>query len=97
MTYIFDIDNTICKTKGSDYVNAIPINKRIKKVNQLHYLGHIIILKTCRGATSGIDWESLTRKQLQDWGIKYHKLLMWKVFYDKIIDDRAENSDSFFR
>ena len=32
----FDLDNTLCTTKGSDYLNAKPILKNIKFVNELY-------------------------------------------------------------
>ena len=34
---------------------------------------------------------SLTLKQLNKWGLKFHKLLMGKPSYDIIIDDKAIN------
>ena len=34
----------------------------------------------------------ITKEQLDDWGVKYHKLVMGKLHYDLLIDDKAVNS-----
>ena len=34
MKIYVDIDNTICKTDGMNYSEAIPISSNIKKINQ---------------------------------------------------------------
>lgn len=54
MTFIIDIDGTICNAEklpsGSyDYPNAIPIQETINKINQLYDEGHKIFLFTARG------------------------------------------------
>ena len=49
MTYVFDIDGTICETNGSDYENSKPLLKRIEKVNKLYEEGHTILFLTARG------------------------------------------------
>ena len=49
MTYVFDIDNTLCYTNDSDYENSTPREERIKKVNALYDEGHTILLQTARG------------------------------------------------
>ena len=36
MNIYVDIDNTICKTIGTDYKGALPIEDNIKKVNKLY-------------------------------------------------------------
>ena len=38
----------------------------------------------------------LTEKQLNDWGGKYHELIMGKPHADYFIDDKGLNSDEFF-
>lgn len=35
---------------------------------------------------------SKTIKQLNDWGLKYDQLVMGKIHYDLLIDDKALNS-----
>lgn len=96
MKYIVDIDNTICKTNGSDYKNSIPMYERIDIINQLYEMGHEIIYWTARGMASNIDWASLTEHQLRTWGCLYHELRMNKPSYDHWIDDKAMNDKDFF-
>lgn len=97
MIYCFDLDGTLCTNTNGDYKNAEPFLKRIKIVNELHKNGNKIIIDTARGATTGIDWLELTTKQLNDWGVKYHKLYVGrKLHYDIIVDDKAINDLNFF-
>lgn len=88
--YCVDIDGTLC-TEGSEYELSKPIKKIIDKVNLLYDNGNTIILNTARGYKSGIDWSELTEKQLKEWGVKYHKLIMKKPFADYYIDNKAIN------
>ena len=94
----FDIDNIICKTNGSNYKKSKPILLAIKKINQL-YKKNYIILFTARfmGRTNDNTLQAkklgynLTKKQLKDWGVSYHKLIMGKPSYDLLIDDLSLN------
>lgn len=97
MIYIVDIDNTICNTNGSDYENSTPILDRINKINTLYDEGHTIIYWSGRGSSSGVDRTLLTKKQLKEWGCKYHELRLYKPIYDFYIDDKALNSEDFFK
>lgn len=92
MKYCFDIDGTLCNTKGTDYANTVPIEKAIKEVNRLYDEGHHITIWTGRGGVSKIDWTETTTKQLKKWGVKYHELRMDKTPYDLMIDDCAMNA-----
>ena len=85
--FCIDIDGTIC-TEGCPYENAKPITKVVNKINEL-YNENTIILYTARGASSGFDWKPLTEKQLNEWGVKYHSLLMGKPYADYYIDNKA--------
>lgn len=85
-----DIDNTICRTKGSDYENAIPIRKKIKKMNKHFENGDIVIYWTSRGGTSGKDWFIFTLKQLIEWGCKFHSLRLDKPSFDIFYEDKAK-------
>lgn len=92
MRYCFDIDNTICLTKGSDYVNSAPKQGIISKINELYDAGNHIILMTARGKSSGVDWTDFTRQQLKEWGVLYHELLMnIKPNADIFVDDKGIN------
>lgn len=97
MRIFVDIDGTICKTIKSDYENSKPYSSRISKINKLYENGHTIIYWTARGGSSGIDWTDLTKQQLENWGCKYHELLMKKPSYDLYIDDKSINSEEYFK
>ena len=105
MTYIFDIDGTICNTVGSDYDNSTPINERIDLVNQLYTQGNTIIFQTARGMgrTKNNQIEAIetfyeyTRKQLDSWNVKYHSLFLGKPAGDYYVDDKGTNADIFFK
>jgi len=91
MIIYVDIDNTICETIGSDYLNSRPIHKNIDKINKLYDEGHVIIYWTARGKVTGINWTELTAQQLSDWGCKYHDVIMnSKPVFDLLIDDKSK-------
>ena len=99
MRYCFDIDGTLCYTpnneKGKpDYLNAKPYPFMVEQVNRLYDEGNHIIMQTARGKGSGIDHTELTKKQLDDWGYKYHELfpMFCKPTADIFIDDKGVNS-----
>jgi len=91
---VVDIDGTICLTLNDDFENATPYLKRIEKVNELYDEGYTIVFFTARGSYTGLDWRELTLKQLKEWGVKYHELIMGKPYAEMYIDDRAEK-DSY--
>ena len=96
-TYMVDIDNTICISEGSDYANSKPMTDRIQKINELYDEGHRIIYWTARGGNSGKDWTDKTHSQLAAWGCKYDEIRMGKPPYDVWVDDKAINSEDFFK
>ena len=96
MDIYVDIDNTITITRTTDYTKAIPLSKRIQRINKLYEKGHKITYWTARGTKTQIDWTELTIKQLKEWGAKYHYLRMGKPAFDIFIDDKAFNSNYYF-
>lgn len=86
--YCIDVDGTIC-TERVKYEEAKPIEKTIRKINELYDKGNTIILYTARGAYSGVDWSELTEKQLKSWGVKYHRFLRGKPFAQEYVDNKA--------
>ena len=60
---------------NEDYNFAVPYEDRIEIINQLYEEGNKIIFFTARGSATGIDWEDTTKKQLDEWQVKYHELL----------------------
>ncbi len=104
LTYVFDIDGTICTNSDGDYEKALPLLSRIKVVNLLHDQGHTIHFYTARGmGRSGNSsvyahrkFYELTKKQLEEWGVKHHDLFMGKPSGDIYIDDKGEKDEDFF-
>jgi cobalamin biosynthesis Co2+ chelatase CbiK len=74
----------------------LPLISRITRVNSLYDSGHTVIFLTARGAISGVDYQSLTERQLLEWGVKFHKLYMGKPFADYYIDDKGLSDIEFF-
>jgi len=97
MTYCFDLDGTLCtQTAPGSYKDAVPYKNAITAVNKLYEQGHTIIIDTARGSTSKIDWYETTRKQLEDWGLKYHQLRVGqKIHADIFVDDKAVNANTW--
>jgi glycerol-3-phosphate cytidylyltransferase len=93
MIYCFDIDGTICSTvKNSKYHEAVVFSNMLEKINSLHDEGNMIYVMTARGSVSGKDWTEFTKKQLDDWGFKYHKLITnQKPHAHYFIDDKGHN------
>ena len=69
MKIYVDIDNTICKTDGTDYKGAAPIKKHIEKINKLYSEGNEIHYWTARGSVSKINFYDLTISQLKKVGV----------------------------
>ena len=102
-TFCFDLDNTICKTKGNDYLNSKPKKECIKLINRLYENGHIIKINTARYMGRNNDnfvkakkqGYSKTLKQLKKWKCKYHDIITGmspnpKPHFDLVIDDKAK-------
>ena len=96
MIYCFDIDGTLCSQRDGDYENAEPYAARIATVNELYRQGHRVILYTARGSGTGLDWRSVTERQLAEWGLQFHELWLGKPPADIFIDDRAVHPDVWF-
>lgn len=108
MKYVIDIDGTICDKpediSDGDYETSIPKFDRIVKINKLYDEGHQIIYLTARGMGRCDDnadlakriFYELTSRQLNEWGCKYHKLVLGKPSGDFYIDDKGINAYDFF-
>ena len=97
-TICFDIDNVICSTNSTkNYLKSRPIQKNINLINKLYDKKFNIILYTARymGRCNGNISEAkkkikpLTLKQLDKWGVKYHKIYFGKPSFDLFIDDKS--------
>ena len=97
-TIICDIDGTLVK-----HVSPLETSKPTYKMELLpgttetiaewDIKGYNIILIS--GRREGARKE--TEKQLNEWNVKYHDLKLDKPFYDLFIDDKAINSEDFFK
>jgi len=105
MTYVFDIDGTICtKVEDGDYSKAIPISERIDRINELFDNGDKIIFLTARGMGRTRNqanlaysyFYDLTKNQLMSWNVKYHELFLGKPSGDVYVDDKGINDEDFF-
>ena len=104
MTYVFDIDVTICSLTDGKYALAEPYKDRIKSINQLYDKGNKITLLTARGMgrfnndqTKAQElFYDFTVKQLNRWGVKYHELFLGKPSGDLYIDDKGMKDVEFF-
>jgi len=100
MTYLIDIDNTICQTDGLKYEESKPYISRIEKINELYDSGNKIVVWTGRGISLSpeecLKVRAMTYEQLKSWGLKFHSLIMKPVNFDLVIDDKSIDPDSFF-
>ena len=93
-TFCFDIDGVIASiTPNNDYKLARPIINNINIINEL-YKKNNIILFTARGYVTGLDWEEVTKNQMEKWKVKYHELKFGKPAADFYVDDRILSLDS---
>jgi len=101
----FDLDDVICKrdVEGNNvekYLSCVPIPKMVEIVNNCYDSGNHIIIYTARGMSvfnKDVDaiyknLYQLTLNHLKEWGVKFHELIMGKVHYDILVDDKAMSS-----
>ncbi len=104
-TIAFDLDDVLCSRTSNQgdiekYYSCIPNQKMIDILNLCKSKGFKIIIYTSRGMTvfNGnvndiySNLYDLTQKQLKEWKVNYDQLIMGKVHYDLLIDDKAINS-----
>jgi len=102
----FDLDDVICHRDAEGptiekYYSCIPDDAMIRVVNDCFDSGHYVIIYTARGMNvfkgdvSAIMEKlyPLTMEQLHRWNVKFHRLVMGKIHYDILIDDKALRSD----
>ena len=97
--FIFDMDDTICKTYKKEYHKSRPVKSVISIINQLKKNGHIIKIFTARYMGRNNENYRLVKKkyfnrvekQLKKWNINYDELILGKPSYDYFIDDKCFN------
>jgi len=100
----FDLDDTLCIRDNSvggieKYLGCRPVQENIDIANECFDAGHRVVIYTARGMSvfSGnrddiySNLYELTRSQLDKWGIKYHQLVMGKIHFDILVDDKVVN------
>lgn len=104
----FDLDDTLCERPKDlehmgvgKYHYCTPIINMVDICNKLYDDGNTIYIYTARGMgqfkgnadAARIALYEVTLKQLTRWGIKNHGLVMGKIHYDMLIDDKCMNLD----
>lgn len=82
-----DFDGTIADSKYPDCGELRPDAKEV--INHLHYLGHEIIIWTCRCDEPA----EKAKKFLDDHGVKYHK---FNEHMDRLIKEYGNNTRKIF-
>lgn len=94
----FDLDNVICKTYNNDYENSKPYHHVKKLINNLYNSKkYKIKIYTARGMGTyngnvkkvNKKFYLFTKKQLKNWKLKYHELILGKISYDVFVDDKS--------
>lgn len=101
----FDLDDTLCVRDSEEggvkkYLTSRPIPEMVELCNQCYDEGYFIVIYTARGMYyfDGRQHDiydelyELTKNQLREWGIKHHRLVLGKVHYDLLIDDKARDA-----
>jgi hydroxymethylpyrimidine pyrophosphatase-like HAD family hydrolase len=86
MKICLDLDGTLLEEKPTFQRSlAKPLPGAVESVNKLYNDGHQITIFSAR------SWSELemTEATLNQYGFKYHYLLLGKVGYDVFVDDRA--------
>ena len=102
---IVDIDDTLCSVINRDFLNAIPYQDVIDKVNEYYDKGYEVVISTARGQNSCNTPEEMqekyfkvTKEWLDKTGVKYHKLeIGYKQNADMYIDDKAITPTEFVK
>jgi len=100
LTYVFDLDGTLCDTPGTDYARAVPKRRRIEQVQKLARQGHTIKIETARGSATGVTGAllKLTHDQLKQWRVPVRELRLGrKPVGDVYVDDKGVNDRVFFK
>lgn len=110
MTFIFDIDGTICPLKAKDerYEDLIPYKEVLDKLNEYHDNGAKIVLFTARnmnsyGGNIGLinkNTAKILLEWLEKWQIPYEEIVYgkpWPGHKGFYVDDRSIRPDEFLK
>lgn len=85
----YDIDGTLTKETfgyGAAYKARTPRSDMIERVNRAYDDGHLVVLYTARLHSD----RAVTEDWLRDNGVRYHSLIMGKLPFDLLVDDKVE-------
>ena len=101
----FDMDDVLCYRTSENggvekYKTCLPLQDMIDTVNKCYENGMYIKIYTARGMSTFAgdvskvysELYELTKQQLVNWGVKHHELVMGKIHFDLLIDDKAVDS-----
>lgn len=110
LSFVFDIDGTICPIKRKDekYEELIPYTSMIEKLRYYKTMGAKIILFTSRNMNSYDGNLGLINKYtapvllkwLKKWNIPYDEIVYgkpWPGHYGFYVDDRSVRADEFLK
>lgn len=96
-TFVFDIDGVVAMFRGDlDYAQSGPNERMVRIINKLYEYGNKIVLFTARGYVTGKDWSTVTKQQMERWGVKYHELKFGKPNADYYIDDKMLSMERLY-
>lgn len=82
-----DFDGTITESNVAfwDGEQPEPDKEMIEWINQRYFAGDTVLIWTARDEGK----RAQTERWLQEWGVRYHALVMDKVSADVYVDDKA--------
>ncbi len=108
LSFVFDIDGTLCPIKGKDekYEDMIPYADMVKKIREYKAGGAKIILFTSRNMNSyggnigliNANTAKVILKWLEKWDIPYDEIIYgkpWPGHKGFYVDDRTVRPDEF--
>lgn len=108
LTFIFDIDGTICpiKKKEQTYLELVPYSDIVEKIREYHNQGAKIILFTSRNMNSyngnigliNANTAKILFEWLDKWEIPYDEIIFgkpWPGHNGFYVDDRTVRPDEF--
>lgn len=108
LTFIFDIDGTLCPIKGKDerYEDMVPYKDMIDKIREYKEMGARIVLFTSRNMNTykgnigmiNANTAKVILKWLEKWGIPYDEIIYgkpWPGHNGFYVDDRTVRPDEF--
>lgn len=105
MKFIFDLDDTICRTKNRDYANSEVITGVVDNIRRLKQTipNARIVIHTARGMAScegdSVKAEKKNRNIIENWlkqhDVPYDAIIFGKPLGDVYVDDKAMSARSF--